>query len=101
MFKLLVTLVTFLLLALAVMGMRQHARELNSETAKVVNQLELGKHRMWGQTPGITAVSNPPALAKSLQEHGLAGPVGQVDAGRSRVLPDDSGDLVAPLRRRP
>ena len=99
MFKLLITLVTFLLLALAVMGMRHHTRELESQTAKLVAEIEIKKHKLWDQKPQITQVSNPQALTKNLQDHGMVGEVGVPDAPRTRPPSDDPGDLVAPVRR--
>jgi hypothetical protein len=100
MFKLLVTLVTFLLLALAVMGMRHHARELESQTAGMVHESELRKHRLQDQGKAITEVSNPITLAQNMKDRGLSGDVGVLDLPRPRRAADDPGDLVAPVRRR-
>ena len=100
MLKLLVTLVAFLLLALAVMGMRHHARELESQTASMIHESELKKHELMDQRPEITQVSNPIALAKNMKDRGLAGDLGVVDMPKLKRPVDDPGDLVAPVRRR-
>jgi hypothetical protein len=98
MFKLLTAVVTFLVLALALMGLRQHRRELESQTAGILDQIELRKHRLWDQRPQITAVASPTSLAKSMQQLGLAGEVGVVDKSRPSIAPRNPGDLLDPLR---
>jgi hypothetical protein len=100
MLKLLVTLVAFLLLALAVMGMRHHARELESQTAGMVHATELNKHRLMDQRPDITKNSNPITLAQNMKDRGLAGDVGVLDVRRPRRTTDNPGDLVAPVLQR-
>jgi hypothetical protein len=100
MFKLLVAVITFLLLSQALMGLRQHRRELESQTAAIMDQIELRKHRLWDQRPQITSVASPTSLAKTMQEKGLAGQVGVVEKSRPKVNPDNPGDLIAPLRQR-
>lgn len=100
MFKLLVAVITFLLLSQALMGLRQHRRELESQTAAIMDQIELRKHRLWDQKPQITTVASPTSLAKTMQEMGLSGQVGVIEKSRPQVNPDNPGDLIAPLRHR-
>jgi cell division protein FtsL len=99
MFKLLLMIVAFLLLALGVMGMRHHARELDAQAAKLQDEIEIRKHRIWDQRPQITEVTNPIALAKTMKDKGLSGDVG-VAENRPKPPADDPGDLVAPVLRR-
>jgi hypothetical protein len=79
--------------------MRQHRRELESQTAAMMDQIEQRKHRLWDQKPVITKQSAPTEIAKAMQEKGLAGEIGVVDKSRPKAVPDNPGDLIAPLRR--
>ena len=96
MMKLLVMLVSFLLLALAILGIRQHRLEVTSQTSRLIDQIEQRKHELWDQDPKITETSNPLALAQNLKSRGLVGDIGVKDKREA----DTPGDLIAPLRRR-
>lgn len=100
MLKLLVTLLAFLALALAVLGLRQHRLELTAQTARLLEQIERRTHSTWDQEARITTVSNPLVLAQNLKSRGMAGDIGVRDVPRANRETDNPGDLIAPLRRR-
>lgn len=102
MFKLLFTLGVFLILALALLGIRTHTLELTAETARLRQQVTQREQQLWGQEIPITQQTNPMVLVKRLEETGMVlqnaeGPA----ATRSETSHVDTDrDLTAPLRRR-
>ncbi|GEM_PF-2049188 len=107
MFKLLVTLVAFLILALALFGLRQNRREIERQTSLLHEQIHLREETLRGQRPEIAHLTNPLALAVNLKQQGMnAGDAMQPRESRtSRRTAATSGgtprvetDLLAPLR---
>jgi hypothetical protein len=99
-FKLLAMLVTFLVVALALLGLRQRRLELTSESASIYEQIRGRKETLLGQEVEIAKWTNPWALAASLEDSG-------VDTGAAlknrrttvgRTVPAVETDLVAPVR---
>lgn len=110
MFKLFVTLVLFLALALGLLGLRMRRLELTAETARLRLDVERRQHQLWGQEDQIARQTNPPALAEGLRNSGLVlgRPIGSAAAGDGRdvtnvgaggVRTDADRDLLAPVSR--
>jgi hypothetical protein len=106
-FKLLVTLGTFLLVALALFGLRQHRLELTSECAKIHSQIKNREEVLLDQRVEIARKTNPWALAAGLEAAGLHKPdalvtregrTGRPRPGVTQSTPAVETDLLAPLR---
>ena len=106
MFKLLFTIGVFLMLALTLLGLRQHRLELESQTAQL-RRIALAEREetLRDQQVTITQRTNPLALLDGLNKKGLD--LGQVTtiemtAGvgdRNDSHGDANRDLTAPLPR--
>jgi hypothetical protein len=103
-FKLLAMLVTFLLVALGLLGLRQHRLELTSQSTRIYETIRDRQHTLLDQRVAIARETNPWAIAAALEEHG----VDTGDALRKRqtqlgkppgavTVPAVETDLVAPL----
>jgi hypothetical protein len=103
-FKLLAMLLTFLLVAFALLGLRQHRLELTSESAAIFNRIRERQHTLLDQQVQITRQTNPWAIATALQNAG----VNTGEALRPRdtklgkpangpAVPAVETDLLAPL----
>lgn len=107
MLKLLVTLGSFLFVALALLGLRHHRLELTSQTAKLYEQIQVRTHTLWDQEALIAQKTNPIVTAKNFKSAGLDttayspnGALTQPAPKKPKNAPNqDVGDLVAPLRR--
>lgn len=107
MLKLLVTLGSFLFVALALLGLRHHHLELTSQSAKLFEQIQIRTHSLWDQEYLIANKTNPIATAKNFKSAGLDttayspnGALTQPAPKKPKNTPNqDVGDLVAPLRR--
>ena len=103
MFKLLAMMVTFLLVALCLLGLRQHRLELTSECTRIYDTLRDRQHTLLDQRVEIARQTNPWAIAAALEQQG----VNTGDALRTRQThlgtratvntPAVETDLVAPL----
>ena len=71
MLKLLVMLVTFLLVALTLLGLRQHRLELTSESAGIYDRIRERNETLLDQRVVITKITNPWALAAALNDSGV------------------------------
>jgi hypothetical protein len=105
-FKLLAILVTFLLVAQGLLGLRQHRLELTAQSTKIYETIREREHTLLDQKVEIARSTNPMAIAATLEQQG----VDPGDAMRMRQtqgkpagavqLPPPSAvetDLVAPL----
>lgn len=72
MLKLLFTLGVFLLLSLAVLGLRQHRLEVTSQTARLHDQIKVREQTLWDQRVQIAKSTNPLALAVNLKTAGMS-----------------------------
>jgi hypothetical protein len=102
-FKLLFTLGTFLLVALALLALRQHRLELTSESMKIHDQITAREHTLWDQRVEIARRTNPWALASGLQKAGVdtggaMSPRPSTNARSGNLPPAVETDLVAPVR---
>ena len=102
MFKLLAMLVTFLLVALCLLGLRQHRLELTSECTRIFDTICDRQHTLLDQRVDIARQTNPWAIAAALQQQGI----NTGDALRTRQTqlgaktgntPAVETDLIAPL----
>ena len=107
MLKLLFTLGAFLVISLAVLGLRQRRLEISAETARLHDQIKLREQTLWDQQVQIAKSTNPLTLAVNLKSAGMnAGEAlqpratgrraGGTGAGASAKPPET--DLIAPLR---
>src|SRR3954471_3399162 len=71
MVKLLVMLVAFLLVALTLLGLRQHRLELTSESAAIYERIRERNETLLDQRVVIARRTNPWALAAALNESGV------------------------------
>jgi hypothetical protein len=102
-FKLLFTLGTFLVVALALLALRQHRLELTSQSMKIHEEITAREHTLWDQRVEIARRTNPWALAAGLQKAGVdtGGAMTPRQSTNPRVgvaLPAVETDLVAPVR---
>lgn len=88
-------MVVFLLVALALLGLRQHRLELTSQTAQLQADVQLREQTMWGQRMKIAQETNPVVLAAELKKQGLA------DGGGGSVLPWDRQMSTIGLKNKP
>jgi hypothetical protein len=102
-----VTLGTFLLVALALFGLRQHRLELTSQCSKIHSAIKNREDVLLDQRVQIARKTNPWALASGLQAAGLNTPdalvtrdgrTGRPRPGMSPSTPVVETDLLAPLR---
>jgi len=105
-FKLLVTLGTFLLVALALFGLRQHRLEITSQCAKIHSEIKNREDALLDQKVQIARQTNPWALASGLEAQGMSpgdalvtrdGRTGKAKPAAS-AAPVVETDLLAPLR---
>ncbi len=107
MFKLLVTLGTFLFVALALLGLRHHHLELTSQSAKLYDQIQQRLHTTWDQEAQIAGKTNPIATVKNIKSNGLDTSLYERSGAMTQPAPKkqkntsghDDGDLTAPIRR--
>jgi hypothetical protein len=103
-FKLLAMLMMFLVVALVLLGLRQHRLELTADSVRIYDQIRDRHHTLLDQRVIIARQTNPWALATALKEQG----VNTGEALRSRttqltprggtgITPQVETDLVAPL----
>lgn len=101
MFKLLAMLVTFLVVALLLLGLRQRRLELTSETSAIYAQIRERNETLLDQRVEIAKQTNPWTLAGALKSSGVdTGAALQnrpTSVGRG-ALPMVETDLVAPVR---
>jgi len=99
--KLLTMLVAFLLVALALLGLRQRRLELTSESAKIYSTIREKNETLLDQRVEIAKVTNPWTLAWTLKSSGVdPGAALQsrpTSVGRTTV-PAVETDLTAPVR---
>ena len=103
MLKLLFTLGVFLIVALALLALRQHRLELTSESMKIHDQIEARNQTLWGQRVEIARRTNPWTLAAGLQAAGVDTGGAMTQRARPAVRPAAPSnavvtDLVAPVR---
>ena len=102
MIKLLVMLVTFLAVALALLGIRQHRLELTSQSAAIYERIRERNETLLDQRVLIARQTNPWTLATALKDSGVnTGTALQPrDTQLGRPLPATPAvetDLIAPL----
>jgi hypothetical protein len=73
MLKLFATLIVFLLLALAMLGLRHHRMELTAQTARLRDQIRQQEHVLGDQRVQIAKVTNPLVLTENLKKAGIDG----------------------------
>ena len=71
MFKLLAMLVTFLMVALCLLGLRQHRLELTSECTRIYDTIRDRQHTLLDQRVEIARQTNPWAIAAALEQQGV------------------------------
>ena len=100
MLKLLVMLVTFLGVGLALLGLRQHRWELNSQSARIYGQIRERNETLLDQRVAIARVTNPWALVAALKDSGMntGGALERRGTKVGKTPPAVETDLVAPLR---
>jgi hypothetical protein len=103
-FKLLAMLVTFLLVALGLLGLRQHRLELTAHSTRIYETIRERQHTLLDQRVEIARRTNPWAIANALETQGVntgeAMRRRQTQAGRppgAVQVPAVESDLVAPL----
>jgi hypothetical protein len=104
-FKLLTMLAAFLVVALALLGLRQRRLELTAETARIYSQIRERNETLLDQRVVIARQTNPQALAANLEARGEnTGPALQVRGVTTNKPPTTpSGpvtDLTAGVRQR-
>ena len=103
MLKLLFTLGAFLMLSLAVLGLRHRRLEITSQTVKLQDQIMAREQSMWDQKVQIAEHTNPLALAVNLKTQGMS-PGAALLPREARTTKPRTGttkvetDLVAPIR---
>jgi hypothetical protein len=99
-FKLLAMLVTFLAVALMLVGLRQRRLELTSESAAIYGQIRERNETLLGLDVEIAQQTNPWALASALQKAGVntGGAMQPRKATVGRSVPAVETDLTAPVR---
>ena len=103
MFKLLFILGTFLVVALALLAVRQHRLDLTSESVKIHDEIQAREHSLWDQRAQIAEHTNPWALASGLREAGVdtgaaLNPHESQRAVTPSAPPAIETDLLAPVR---
>lgn len=103
MFKLFFTLVVFLGVALALLGLRHRRLELTAECVRIHDEIQAKKQTLWGQVADISRETNPVKLAQAMKDAGMDVPesmVSRTTTRPSRVIPRDAveTDLTAPVR---
>ena len=73
MLKLFVTLMVALLLALALLGLRHHAMELQAQSARLRDKIRQQENVLRDQEPEIAKATNPLVLSERLKKAGLDG----------------------------
>ena len=103
MFKLLFTLVIFLALGLALLGLRQHRLELTAEAARLHQQVSEREQTLWGQEVQIALRTDPRKITEAIKASGieLALPISGNATQPSRLPVEATGDLVGAVRRTP
>ena len=100
MFKLLAMLVTFLVVGLTLLGLRQRRLELTAESSRLYTHIREQNETRLEEERQIVGISNPWALKDALQRSGV-NTGGALERRRStvgRVVPAIETDLVAPVR---
>jgi hypothetical protein len=105
-FKLFVTLAAFLLVALALFGLRQQQREISAQCVKMYREIEDHKDTLRSQRVDISRATSPTALATGLKNAGMdPGDALVMRANRTVKKPPAprnasavETDLIAPLR---
>lgn len=106
MLKLLTMLVAFLLVALALLGLRQRRLELTSESAGIYSKIREHNETLLDQRVVIAQQTNPKTLATALEERGVntggALQMRSSTVNRPGNMPTGiETDLTAPIRSRP
>ena len=105
MFKLLTMLVAFLLVALALLGLRQRRLELTAESAKIYSHIRERNETILSQRVEITRHTTPQTLAAALEASGVntgaALHMRGASVGRGTTPSGIETDLTAPVRQRP
>ena len=100
MFKLLFTLMVFLMLGLALLGLRQHRLELTAETARLHQQVLDREKTLDGQEVQISQSTNPLKISEAIKASGIELPLPSTGrAGPTRTPTDRTGDIVGAVRR--
>ncbi len=99
-FKLLAMLVTFLAVALMLVGLRQRRLELTAESAAIYGQIRDRRETLLDLEVEIAQKTNPWALANALQQAGVntGGAMQPRRASVGRSVPSVETDLTAPVR---
>src|SRR4051812_20037415 len=71
MFKLLAMIITFLLVALSLLAIRQHRLELTAQSAKIYDQIRERNQTLLDQQVQIAKITNPWAVASALEKSGV------------------------------
>lgn len=103
MFKLLTMLVAFLLVALALLGLRQRRLELTSQSVTIYSQIRERNETLLDQRVLIAQKTNPWTLADALQKSGVntgAALQTRVTALKAPAPTGIETDLTASVRRR-
>ncbi len=100
MFKLLAMLLTFLLVGLTLLGLRQHRLELTSKSAAIFAEIQNKEDKIRGQQVDIARETNPWTILAALKQAGIN--TGDAMQTRSQgasgpTVPAIETDLVAPL----
>jgi hypothetical protein len=103
--KLLTMMAAFLLVALALLGLRQRRLELTAESAKIYNRIGERNETLLTQRVDIARQTSPPALAAALEASGVntgaALRLRGSSVGRGATTTGIETDLTAPVRQRP
>jgi len=106
-FKLLAMLVTFLLVSLCLLWLRQHRLELTSQCTRIYDMLLDRQHTIRDQRVEIARHTNPWAVAAALEQQGVntgeALRTRQTHLGKPAAgnAPAVETDLIAPLLNGP
>ena len=103
MFKLLFTLLVFLAIGLALLGLRQHRLELTADAARLHQQVTEREQTLWGQEVQIAGPTDPRKITEAIKASGieLALPISGSATQQSRLPVEATGDLVGAVRRGP
>jgi hypothetical protein len=98
--KLLAMLVTFLVVGLMLLGLRQRRLELTAESARLYEHIRGQNETLLGQEVTIAGISNPWALKDALQKSGVntGGALERRRTTVGRAVPAIETDLTAPIR---
>jgi len=105
-FKLLVTLGFFLLVAMTLFGLRQQQMEIHAQCARLYRDIENRKDTLRNQQLEISRATSAKALTLGLKNAGIdTGDALQMRDGRTgkprspaKTMPAIETDLIAPLR---